>query len=749
MPLKPNLVSTEADQLINLLKGVTEISFADAAKELGVPIETIENWASFLEEERLLSIKYKFTTPYLTYVDEAPEKDEAKKTGIKLFSEKKSEVAEDASEVEQLIAKSSQHLKIGEFKLAHQSIDMLFAKIKKLLESMAKTSNTKREDLDPKLSDLSARLKKAEELAGVGKFDIARGMYDEALARTKQLLEEAKLERKQHESDTLISKDKAKDVNALFDTAYKMLEQGRLDDSKRVYSQLKGLYYNLPQDFMERKNELEQDLMKLNKDLATNMERLEVKSMNNVTAKVREQMAAALGAIKKKDFEKANTAYEIIKQEFEKMPAGFLEEKRQLRSQIIGLYEVLVVNRRRMLLDDMTAKSMRIDAMLDGIKNNMAAGNINGAIALYNQVQALYSALPMGFLKEKIDIQKRILKVYYNLSSDYKKLNMRMLDTQSAEISKLLAQMQDSISKGSFKDAEKTYGEIKQRFSKLPKGFMQEKTGLQSKILKAYADLVTKSEEVTTREIDDKIFRMTKLVSEAEQYLKTKRYDMAHNIYADIIALYNNLPTGFIKSKAELRTRILAIYRELTINYDQPFLRKADKSSDQAYHQVLKIILDIHHGIGKGDFGALESGYRQIESIVETVEFDLEQKTRLTQEIGKLGEEYVLLRKVNSLESLIAQKNMMKLKLELSQIMRMKQRLRVSSPEDKMLFDYVDHKFRAYFAVLKNSQASSASFASMRRRVPALDNRASIHNKIAALKAQSRAVVLNPAGGKA
>ncbi len=734
MPLKPRVISTEADLLVNLLKGVSEISFADASKELGVPIETIEAWAAFLEEERLLTVKYKFTTPYLAYLGEE-DKKEPKKT-LKLFSEKNADV-EGAHEVEQLISRSTEHLKTGEFRLAHDSISLLISKVRKVM-----AGSLKKQEMEPVLDELAARAKKAEELSAQGKFDIARSVYDETLSRARELLEQARLEKRQHDSE-ILTKEKARDANALLDAAYKLIEQGRLEDSKSVYEQLKGLYYNLPQDFLERKNELEQDLMKLNRDLSANLERSEVKRMNDGSAKIREQMASALAAIKKKDFEKANRAYEALKREFENLPEGFLQEKRQLRGQVIGLYDVLAVSRRRILSEEMSAKSMRIDAMLDGVKSNMAGRNINGAIALYNEIQVLYSSLPMGFLKDKIDIQKKILKVYYDLSSEYKKLNMKLLDSESAEIAKLLAQMQDSASKGSFKDAEGIYGEIKRRYTMLPKGFLQEKTSLQGKILKAYADLVSRSEEATANDINAKISEMTKLIAEAERYLKARQYDMAHKVYPEIISLYNNLPSGFIKSKAEIRARILSIYREITINYDQPFLKKADRLSDQAYHQVLKLILDIHHAIGKGDFAALESGYQEIERIVSDTEFDLDQKTRLKQEMGKLGEEYILFRKVNSLESLASQRNFMKLKVELSQIMRMKQRLRVSSPEDKLLFDYVDRRFRAYFSLLKNSQGT-ASFAPVRRPLPKIDSKAGIRQRLAALKASSRAVVRNP-----
>ena len=87
MPPKPKRITTAADKLYDLVKDKHEISFKDAAQELKVPIQTIEAWATFLEEDELLSIKYKLTTPYL--ILPTFDKKKAKGKEIKpLFQEK-------------------------------------------------------------------------------------------------------------------------------------------------------------------------------------------------------------------------------------------------------------------------------------------------------------------------------------------------------------------------------------------------------------------------------------------------------------------------------------------------------------------------------------------------------------------------------------------------------------------------------------------------------------------------------------
>ncbi|MFH1682199.1 MAG: hypothetical protein ABIA37_00225, partial [Candidatus Woesearchaeota archaeon] len=58
-------IQTEVDRLINLINEEEKISVRQAAKKIGVPVSTITEWAGFLEEEGMINIEYKFTTPFL------------------------------------------------------------------------------------------------------------------------------------------------------------------------------------------------------------------------------------------------------------------------------------------------------------------------------------------------------------------------------------------------------------------------------------------------------------------------------------------------------------------------------------------------------------------------------------------------------------------------------------------------------------------------------------------------------------
>ncbi|HEC96339.1 MAG TPA: hypothetical protein ENI59_01520, partial [Euryarchaeota archaeon] len=68
-------IKTGVDQLIELLKRVEKIEMSKAAKEINVPLKTLQKWVDFLAEEGLIGIEYKFTTPYI-YLNKSPEEIE-------------------------------------------------------------------------------------------------------------------------------------------------------------------------------------------------------------------------------------------------------------------------------------------------------------------------------------------------------------------------------------------------------------------------------------------------------------------------------------------------------------------------------------------------------------------------------------------------------------------------------------------------------------------------------------------------
>ncbi|HHI04138.1 MAG TPA: hypothetical protein ENL45_01180 [Candidatus Woesearchaeota archaeon] len=83
---KAPLLETGVDKLVSLIKEKKKISVPQAAKALGVSQVVVEEWADFLEEDGIISIDYKFATPWL--IDKKLRKEEITKK-VKEFHGKK------------------------------------------------------------------------------------------------------------------------------------------------------------------------------------------------------------------------------------------------------------------------------------------------------------------------------------------------------------------------------------------------------------------------------------------------------------------------------------------------------------------------------------------------------------------------------------------------------------------------------------------------------------------------------------
>ena len=61
----PVNITTAVDSLVELINNKKRISIEETAKELGLPETIINEWATFLEEEKVIKIEYQFTNAFL------------------------------------------------------------------------------------------------------------------------------------------------------------------------------------------------------------------------------------------------------------------------------------------------------------------------------------------------------------------------------------------------------------------------------------------------------------------------------------------------------------------------------------------------------------------------------------------------------------------------------------------------------------------------------------------------------------
>jgi DNA-binding transcriptional ArsR family regulator len=70
------VITTDVDKLMDLLRTIPEITISEAAKKLNMPRKIVETLADLLEEEGLIHVRYQFTTPYISLGPVEKEKEQ-------------------------------------------------------------------------------------------------------------------------------------------------------------------------------------------------------------------------------------------------------------------------------------------------------------------------------------------------------------------------------------------------------------------------------------------------------------------------------------------------------------------------------------------------------------------------------------------------------------------------------------------------------------------------------------------------
>lgn len=197
-----SIIETGVDRLIGLVKKKGKISFQDASEELGVGINLVEEWADFLDEEGLVSIQYKLTTPYIVErnltkketLAKAEEFYEKKDTFINRAEAMLSIIDREAKELQDIKASSEQ---------IRKSMGLDFTKVKSELEELEKYEALK-EQLHKKIQEKEQEFK--EKMAELTNQILNEQRKYEDLLKSVQE-EETKIEREKLDVQSIEEKE--------------------------------------------------------------------------------------------------------------------------------------------------------------------------------------------------------------------------------------------------------------------------------------------------------------------------------------------------------------------------------------------------------------------------------------------------------------------------------------------------------------------------------------------------------------
>jgi len=679
MAVVPETVKTEVDTLLDLIKKKKEISFEDTAKTLSISMQTIESWASFLEEEDLITIKYKFTTPYFIYkeggkaenysvspfvlIDEisallkeipkdlkSKEFDKAKQKMMDIrtkmsnlpveFSSEHMDLINSISEIENkmnelLITYSSKDPNAEERKGELDYLNKEFNKKISTLKKVAMHTNTRldnpdddSDDEDSEISkytgkdiiklitELNSHLQKLTEYRQSNQFSKIKQIYMQVIIKIRSLT------------------DEIQDVCGIDKQTRKKIDSNISSTDQLMTLAEKHLAGNETAKFVYEMNRIEETLKGTlfvlrtiyeEKKLIEKKEILksEVESIEPLLTKVYDY-------IKQGKFTEAKELYRDLEEKYVMLPTEFMEKKTALKKDLIKLNRDLALNIAEKSRIEFDAKSKAINHLVKQAIENLSRNEIGQAGPVYDKIETLFRELPEGFIDEKTIIQNTVLDLQEKLITKKKDIYFADLNYKYSKISELLSKIKSYITLKKPELAVPLYQEAREIYGILPEGFLEQKTSIQTKLLSIHRELLSLKTSLDVNDMNRKSSEINQLLIKATQLSVANDIKGASQLYDEIEDIYRTLPDGFLLKKTDLQNRILKISSDIAKRLDRISAVDMKKKSEQIL-QKMKIVKNY---MDKGESDVALAEYEELVNLYNQIPPGfLEAKTRMRADI--------------------------------------------------------------------------------------------------------------------
>ena len=570
MPIeKPKSVTTAADKLYELVLEEKEISFKEAALRLKVPTKTVEAWATFLEEDGQLSIKYKMTTPYLL-LPEVGTRKQIKKEKPE-FSAKVAdlEIKAEIQNTLDLIKSSQENRNKGEFGALGKLNMQLIEKLKKVVDyltSKPELSPQEKTKLLESYSEIETRGKDSQILLNTNQFNQAHESFKALEEKTNSL---AGLIKEMYSQLGEMKNLDDEGVKKLLDKTYETLSEGNLENAESNYARLKQMFSQVSQKNISENKTLQEQLIQLNRDIAVSTSKIYEKRMKVGNAKINGQVGLAQECIRKKEFDKATEYYGRMKELFKTLPPGYIKEKRNLKKNMLNVYEKIAKEKEKRLSEKFEFLAKEISALSKEISEHLSKNNLSAALTAYSKASSLFAKLPSGFLKNKFELQSQILAVYRLLYQKIETSAEAQTRIKANQILTLLKQMQDESKAGNLLAASATYTQMNSIFTTIPSGFMEEKTRLQEKLIGAYEFLLEKNDSKKEETFKSNLSTINALFDKSIESLKHHDLKQLETYYQQLKISYSRLPPMDYQQRTIIRNKILRLYKHIMLMSQQ------------------------------------------------------------------------------------------------------------------------------------------------------------------------------------
>ncbi|MFC1730528.1 hypothetical protein ACFL6I_09340 [candidate division KSB1 bacterium] len=524
------------------------------------------------------------------------------------------------------------------------------------------------------------------------------------------------------------------DIDSLISQANDLISKGDFEGARIAYLKIKEIKRELPQKYKTEDNRIGKNLVELNEKLVRGMDKVLLTDFNNKfnnIKKLLDETYSFIGDGKIKNVEdavKVEGIYRKIKDLYGALPEGFMEKKILVQDQMLKLYKIIITNKKNLLYDDFKKRSIEITSLMKNIAEDIHNDRLEDASKLFSKATKLYKGLPNGFLKERTELQSKILDIYQKLVLSRESYSHDSFERESAQIKKLFSDTYELIKKNKLKEAWKIYNQIAELYSKLPPASYSRKADLEIEMMELNHLLSLKKDKELLTEIKSKVNEIELLLTTSKNHIKSKEFGRAKETYDDVIDIYNSLPEGFIEQNVAIQSKIRGVYKELLEYMHTPVTTNTTTGDKERYDELLRLLVDVHTHIKRKEFKEIKRKYLRAYKIYHELPLGLiEERKNLYMELYKIYEELKLYTTLTKLTEYAEKQELGKLAEQLDKTSEEYNSLSKKYPQDIELFKYIQAKCLLYLEMLKrkNSQkgAEKKTGAQVKKDIEAVVSR--------------------------
>ncbi len=209
------------------------------------------------------------------------------------------------------------------------------------------------------------------------------------------------------------------------DKLRELLQRQKFKEAGDLYLDVKKKFSQITRQHIEEKTFIHDELADINEKLTQTMN-LQLEEMNKNRLLIENVLAKADVLLQQRDLAQAEALLKQVQEQVKKIPDMFTEQKLTLDNKILNLSSRLILDKTKKTIADFELKKKEMEILLDQSFSHINVGRLDLAKKIYIQVSKLYESLPDGFLYDKLQLYRKMLKVYHEteLSIELKALQV-------------------------------------------------------------------------------------------------------------------------------------------------------------------------------------------------------------------------------------------------------------------------------------------------------------------------------------